>query len=193
MATQATRSWLPLTFGVLFLVGMGAVTIRYLFQARVVNDELIADHIEQLKDIFRRIHVRCKITGFRNAKDQIDFLNVISFAGSVVGSMNVLEPQNWEGPYLSENLTMQGKEYQLIQTKKGYYIVPGDGVRLANGKIIGKTLLISPDSDIEPMLHDPQALLSSNRSLGTFIETYQYPHPVSSVSSIPLEEIETLD
>lgn len=150
MATQASRSWLPLTLGILFAVGMGTVTISYLFQARAVNDDLIADHIEQLEDIFTRIHARCKITGFRNAKDQIDFLNVISFACSVVGSMNLLEPQNWEGPYLSENLTMQGKEYQLIQTKKGYYIVPGDGVRLANGKIIGKSLILRPISTTTP-------------------------------------------
>ncbi len=191
MVTQHNRSWIFLAL--LFVAGSGIIIIRYLMQARKANDELIADHIVQLKDIFKRINDRCKITAFRYPKDLIDFLNVGSFAGSVVGSMNLLEPHNWEGPYLPENLTIEGKEYQIIGTKKGYYIVPGDGVKLANGKVIGKTLSLTPDSNFEALLQDPQALLSNHRALGAFIETYQFHHEPHQESRIPLEEIETLD
>lgn len=193
MRASAARSWGPLILGVLFACAAGVVIVRYLTQARQANDELIADHIVQLKDIFNRINDRCKITGFRYPKDQIDFLNVVSFAGSVVGSMNLLEPQHWEGPYLQENLVIEGKEYQIIQTKKGYFIVPGDGVKLANGKVIGKTLPITPDSDIETMMYDHQALLSGNRQLGALIETFQSSHESHNQTHLPLEEIETLD
>jgi hypothetical protein len=193
MRPSAGHSWAPLILGILFTCTTAVVIVRYLTQARQANDDLIADHIVQLKDIFKRINDRCKITGFRYPKDQIDFLNVISFSGSVVGSMNLLEPQHWEGPYLQENLVIEGKEYQIIQTKKGHFIVPGDGVKLANGKVIGKTLSLTPDSDIEAMLYDHQALLSGNRSLGGFIETYQSLHESYNQTHIPLEEIETLD
>ncbi len=179
-------------------LGVGSVIVRYLFQARVENDALIADHIEQLKDIFKGINESCKITGFRYPKDQIDFLNVISFAGSVVGSMNLLEPHNWKGPYLKENLTIAGKEYEIVATKKGYFIIPGDGVKLANGKIIGKTLPITPDSDIDAMMRDPQALLSHNRPLAAHLATYQDDTYKTHVRAelqrgLPDEEIESLD
>jgi len=173
---------------VLAALAIGFMTIRYLSQARVANDMLIADHIVQLKDIFGRINERCKITGFRYPKDQIDFLNVISFTGSVVGSMNLLEPERWQGPYLTDNLTMNGKEYQIITTKKGTFIVPGDGVKLANGKIIGTTLMITPESDIEGMLDDSQALLSHGRPLGAHIETFR-SKLVAAELSFPSREV----
>ncbi len=53
--------------------------------------------------------------------------------------------------------------------------MPGDGVALANGKVIGKTLVINSDSDIEAMMRDPQALLSNNKPLAARVETYQNP------------------
>lgn len=193
MFVQQSRPWLPIILAVLAAVGTGVIIIKYLKQARVANDMLIADHVVQLKDIFKRINDRCKITGFRYPKDQIDFLNVISFAGSVVGSMNLLEPQHWEGPYLKDNLTIEGKEYQIIGTKKGFYILPGDGVKLANGKIIGKTLTITPDSDIEALLRDPQALLSQDRPLGARIEMFERRHEAAAEKSFPYGDIDTIE
>ncbi len=155
----------------LFIAGMVVVTVKYLHQINWVNDESIAEHIEKLGSIFKQINEQCKIIGFRHQKDYIDFLNVKAFEGSIVGSMSLEEPHNWKGPYLTESYTSAGKEYQIVRTKKGYYIVPGDGVKLANGKVIGKTLLIGPDSDIERMMIDPQALLSKGKPLAARIPT----------------------
>lgn len=169
------RPWLSIIGATLFIGIFALVTFKFLSQAKRANDELIADHVAQLHEIFQKINSTCKITGFRHQKDHIDFLNVSSFEGSVIGPMNLLEPKNWKGPYLKESLTMNGKEYQILKTKTGYYIVPGDGVKLANGKVIGTTLLVTPLSDIESMMRDPNALLSSNRPLAARIETYQNP------------------
>ena len=105
----------------------------------------------------------------------IDFLNVGAFEGPVVGPMSLLEPKNWKGPYLRESLTVGGKEYQIIGTKKGYFIVPGDGVSLGNGKVIGKTLIINQNSDIEAMMRDPKALLSGDKPLAARIAMYENP------------------
>jgi len=37
--------------------------------------------------------------------------------------------------------------------------VPGQGVTLSNGKVIGKDILITPETAMGPLLNDPQALL----------------------------------
>ncbi len=168
-------SWYALFLAIVFFAILTSVVIKFLTQVRVANDELIADHVVQLQQIFKGINERCKITAFRHKKDHLDFLNVISFAGSVVGPMNLLEPQNWEGPYLEESLTIGGVEYQIVGTKTGYYIVPGDGVKLSNGLVIGKSLMITPQSNIEQMIRDPQALMSNNRELAAKIPMYQSP------------------
>lgn len=166
-------SWYALFLAIVFFTILTSVVIKFLTQVRIANDELIADHVSQIQQIFKRINDRCKITGFRHKKDHLDFLNVISFAGSVVGSMNLLEPKNWEGPYLEESLTIGGNEYQIVGTKTGYYIVPGDDVKLSNGLVIGKSLMITPQSNIEQMMRDPQALMSNNRPLAAKIPMYQ--------------------
>ena len=168
-------TWVSLIIAIVVIAVCTSVIMKYLSQARAANDGLIADEIVQLQKIFKRINDSCKITGFRHKKDHIDFLNVISFAGTVVGPMNLLEPENWEGPYVDESITMNGKEYQIVATKTGFYIVPGDGVKLSNGQILGKTLIIGPRSNIEQMMRDPQALLSNNRALAARIDTYHNP------------------
>ena len=170
---QGQRFWIGGLIAGIFLVLFVLITYKYLWQVQKANDGMIAQQIQELQHIFVRINKECKITGFRNKVDEIDFLTVKSFTGSEVGSMNLLAPQNWQGPYVTENPTMQGKEYQIIGTQKGYYIVPGRGVTLFNGKEIGKSLIISPDSDIEAMIRNPQALLSGDVALAGRLETYQ--------------------
>lgn len=166
-------SWYALFLALVFFAILTSVVIKFITQVRVENDELIAEHVQKLHRIFTRINDTCKITNFRHKKDHLDFLNVISFAGTVVGPMNLLEPQHWEGPYLEESLTINGIEYQLVGTKSGYYIVPGDGVQLANGQEIGKSLMITPQSNIEKMMRDPQALMSNNKPLAAKIPMYK--------------------
>ena len=172
---KISRKKLAIVLAVVFMCIFSFVVYKFLGQAKRANDELIADHVAQLHHIFQKINSSCKITGFRHQKDHIDFLNVISFEGSVVGPMNLLEPKKWQGPYVKETLTMSGKDYQIIKAKTGYYIAPGDGVKLSNGKVIGSTLMITPLSDIESMIRDPQALFSNGKPLAARIETYQNP------------------
>ena len=117
------KYWYGGLVAVAFLSIFAFVIIKYIHQARRANDEMIGRQVEQLKGIFKVINDTCKINGFRHHTNFIDFLNVGSFEGSVVGPMSLLEPKNWKGRYLKENLTNGGKEYQIVATKKGYYIV----------------------------------------------------------------------
>lgn len=125
-------------------------------------DNVIADDIQKLHTIFDEIDQNCQILGFEHEKNYVDFLNVIKFAGSEVGSMNLIYPEHWKGPYLKDNPTAQEKYYQIVETKKGYYIAPGDGVKLANGKVIGKDIILNKNSDIGAMAIDPNLLLTKD-------------------------------
>lgn len=150
----------PIIIGLIFIGFFLATTLYYFKSSLNYNDEPIAEQIEQLKDIFIRINDTSKIKSFEGNTISIDFLNTISFAGNQVGPMTILYPQLWKGPYLEKNITAQGKPYQIIKTFKGYFIVPGEGVKLYNGKVIGKDIIFNFNTDIKALLKDPETLLS---------------------------------
>jgi hypothetical protein len=142
-------------------------------------DKLIADDVKNLQTIFKKIDKSCGILGFEHDKNHVDFLNVVKFVGSEIGSMNLAHPEKWEGPYLQDNPTIQQKPYQIVKTRKGYYITPGDGVKLGNGKVVGKNIVMDYKSDIDSMVKDPEQLLSGGNPLAERIEMqYKLENPL---------------
>lgn len=132
--------------------------------------ELIERDVKMLADTFKKIEKDCKILGFANVKNIINFLNVKAFTGSEVGPMNLKHADRWKGPYAETNPSMQGKEYQIIQTHKGYFVVPGDGVTLPNGKIMGKDINFDENSDVQAMMRDDQLLHFKGKALAAPVE-----------------------
>lgn len=158
-------------FVVSLLIGFIAVTWYVTkYYAKEGSSVIIARDIAQLRDIFNRIHKTCGIIDFDYQKNQINFLNVKEFTGSEVGPMNLVYPDKWEGPYLEDNPTMQAKEYQIVETKKGYFITPGKGVKLPNGKVIGKDIILDKDADILLMMEDPHKLMYNGTALAAPLE-----------------------
>jgi hypothetical protein len=131
---------------------------------------MIAQEVVQLRDIFHRIHKTCVIIDFDEQKNHINFLNVEKFTGSEVGPMNLAHPEKWEGPYLKENPTMKHIAYQVVSTKKGYFVTPGDGVKLPNKKIVGKDIVLDQKADIEAMMQDSAQLMYKDRPLAARLE-----------------------
>jgi hypothetical protein len=125
----------------------------------------IADDIAHLVSIFKKIDKDCEILSFDYQKNPINFLNVTKFVSSEVGPMNLAYPQNWKGPYVDDNPEMQGQMYQVVRTKQGYFITPGEGVKLPNGKVIGKDIMFSEDADIFAMMGNQEELLYKDKSL----------------------------
>lgn len=152
----------PYIFATLLALALGGVLAfgiyRSYYTVTTARDELIVEHIKSLANIFNAIEQIIGIIGFEHDKNYIDFLNVKSFVGSEVGSMNLRNPEKWQGPYLNDNPTFQEKLYMVVKTDKGYFIVPGDGVELSNGKIIGKDIIISSNTDIEALMRDQKGL-----------------------------------
>ncbi|MFC1845768.1 hypothetical protein ACFLX2_01420 [Candidatus Dependentiae bacterium] len=154
---------------VLFLFLVAVAVFRLFYQVRTSADQIIAREVKQLSRTIMQIHERCKIIGFKHKKTPINFLNVQEFAGSRVGSMILAHPERWDGPYMKDNPTIQEKEYQIVRTKKGYFITPGDGVRLANGKIVGKDIVLDENANIPAMAVDQNALMFETKPLAAVL------------------------
>src|SRR5690349_18860014 len=111
----------------LILIFLLSVTLVMIFVTMRKNSaHIIADDIARLEAIFKNIDEQCGILGFDADKNPINFLTLKKdeVSSGHAGSMKLAHPQNWHGPYLCANLTMQGKEYQIIKARQGYYILP---------------------------------------------------------------------
>jgi len=161
---RVQRRILPIAVGILLLVLGGLAVYRLLYQTRVIVNGIIADQITQLSGIFKKINETCVITEVTQSVGHVNFLNVKSFVSSEVGPLNLAYPKEWRGPYVKDNPSIQGHVYEIVKTKQGYYIVPGTGVKLSSGKIMGKDIIITPTTDIEalitkgPLRHEDKAL-----------------------------------
>jgi hypothetical protein len=129
----------------------GFTIYQFYKQSRMVTNRLIAEHITELAAVFKKIDEECNILHILHDRSYIDFLNVRSFSGSEVGSLNLVHPEKWKGPYLQDNPTIQGKLFEIIKTSSGYYIVPGTGVQLTNGKVIGKDIVFTAKTNISSL------------------------------------------
>ena len=166
----------PLLTIIFFIVLIGIAVVNIPYTTKQLIGNLMADDIATLQDIFQRIDTQCTIIDFEYQKNPINFLTVKTFVGSEVGPMNLTHPERWEGPYLDDNPTMQEKEYQIVRTKKGYFITPGDGVILPNGKQIGIDIILDENADIEMIMHDPTMLMFEGKSLAASLSIGEYRH-----------------
>lgn len=121
-------------------------------QTKIVTDLIIQQDLQMLTKILNHINQECRIIKVKHEKNYIDFLTVTSFVGSEVGGLNLAFAQRWKGPYLKDNPTIQEKNYVLLANKQGYFIVPGDGVVLNNGKKIGVDIILNAQTDMQKLL-----------------------------------------
>lgn len=149
--------------------------------------EFIAQDIARLATIFEDINTTAGILSFDYQKNRIDFLNIKKdgFVGSELGSMNLMYPDKWQGPYEKEMPRIQEEDYMIVRTQKGYFITPGDGVRLPNGKIVGSDIILDENADIEHMLHDEQMLSYQGRPLAAKISISGQMHNAQPTVILP--------
>lgn len=153
---------------ILFLIVISFSYFKGAFKQN--RGEVLAQDISYLAHIFTQINNTAGILSFDFTKNRIDFLNIKKdgFIGSEVGSMNLINPKKWEGPYI-RNIPLHEEDYMVLRTKKGYFITPADDVRLPNGKIIGQDIILDQNSDIEHMMHEEGLLSFSGRPLAAKI------------------------
>jgi hypothetical protein len=154
-------------------IAMGAViagllvvsVMNFVYRADFDTGAMMADDIKKLARIFDEINKTAGIVSFDHQQNVINFLTIGSFTGSEVGSMNLAYPAKWKGHYVKDNPEIQGKEYMVVRTKKGYFITPGNEVKLPNGAIIGQTLILDENADIQAMMADRNKLYFHGRVL----------------------------
>lgn len=165
------------------LLGIVALTGYALYrQSKTVVDMVIANDIEMLHNIFLSIDKDCEITSIMHDRSYVDFLAIKEFAGNQVGALQLRRAEKWQGPYVEKNPTVQGKMYELVKVKSGYVIVPGTGVTLANGKVMGKDIVLNDSTDIEPYLTPSAGLEFKGRLLAARL-------PLRSVQDTPPDVI----
>ncbi len=167
MKRQVIAQGIPFLIGILFVILIAiALAVTWYRTPLDITDQMVQD-IHQLKKIVEQIDHDALIIDFDYQQNWINFLHIKKggFVGSEVGSANLAYPDKWNGPYLDENPTLQEKEYMVVRTNQGYFITPGDGVTLPNGKIIGKDIMLDENADIAAMMHDKETLMYADKSL----------------------------
>ena len=172
--------WYPLV-SIAVICGLIGFSI-FTFRARKIRDKgaMFTSDIARLAQIFQKIDATAGISGFDFPKNEINFLNIKKdgFVGSEVGSLNLIRPARWEGPYVNEVSSIQEHNYMIVRTGSGYFITPRDGVALPNGKVIGKDLILDEASDITAMMQDNELLAHNGNPLAARIS-------ISGTSEIP--------
>ncbi len=159
------KSIMPLIVLVLFGIFVTVAIINTLSGSKQALTSVIQQNEKTIVEKLELIERTCKIINVEQTKNPINFLTVGSFDGSQVGPLNLKHPERWQGPYLSSNPTAQGKDFMLVRTKNGYFVVPGDGVRLPSGKIMGSDIQLDEHSDIAAMMTDGGLLYHNGMSL----------------------------
>jgi hypothetical protein len=192
---MSRRGYIAPHMALLLVVGFFLIAIFNVFhRSRIATGQVIANDVVELAKIFKTIDTACTIIDISQSKANINMLTIKKggFVGSEIGSINLANPDKWEGPYVKENPTVQGKEYQIISTPRGFFIAPGDGVVLPNGKEIGKDIILDKQADIEAMLHNENQLMFQGRPLALSIRD-AITTPSIEPPSPELLEFEDLD
>lgn len=183
----AWRVIVPVLAIAFFVMLIGFAIFNWRVTSKEYLGDIIAKDVSELASILERIDKECKILSFDYQKNRINFLNVKTFVGSEVGSLNLAYPNKWQGPYLDDNPTYQEKEYLVVKTKYGYFVTPGEGVKLPNGKVIGKDIILDENADIGAMAADDHQLRFDDKPLAVKLNISTAP--IDVLLQLPLERI----
>jgi hypothetical protein len=167
---RASKMW-AIGVGSVLAVLLASTIGVFLYNARMLTDRIIVRDIGDLDAIFKTIHERAVITGFEHDVNYVDFLNITSFAGrSGFGPINLRNPEGWEGPYVEDNPKVQTKLYEIVRTKQGHFLVPGSGVKLSSGLILGRDIILDKDADIQVLIEEKTLVDKNGNPLAVKIE-----------------------
>ena len=131
-----------------------------------VLSNIIAEDLAGIEKVLNRIDKECNILSIRSDRATIDFLTVQKFVGSTIGCLNLAYPERWKGPYLQINPSIQENFYEIVHAKDGYFVLPGTGVKLANGKEMGKDVIITHNTVVKQLLQPGGTLNFNGKAMG---------------------------
>lgn len=113
---------------------------------------LIGNDVKIVHDALHSIDKRCNILRFNNRRVILDFFTVSSFDGSVIGGVSLAYPKKWTKAVLHRNPIIQQKFYEVVRAQDGFFVVPGEGVTLPTGLVMGKDVVIKRQTQVGPMI-----------------------------------------
>ena len=172
---------------------IGLVSILLLFglmryQELYTMHHAILEDLAILQEVMQKIDEECHIISVDKGASPINFLNIQSFVGSEVGPLNFQYPEKWQGPYMKDNPTVQGIDYQIVQTQDGVFIMPGNGVVLSNGMMIGRDIIINSEVNVKALMHDSHGLMYKGDSFA--LQILQRHNKIPDEESALFEMIE---
>ncbi len=129
-----------------------------IFIVRLANNKpyftasVMTEDLQKMSKIFKKIDAHCNILDISCQHCQIDFLTVEKFVGSEIGCLNLAYPDKWKGPYLRTNPRIQQRHYELVNIDEGLFIIPGDGVKLPTGYVMGKDIVVSRTTPMKKLI-----------------------------------------
>ncbi len=138
---------------------------RIFHDRSTVLSSVVKDDLLRIERVLNQIDKDCNILSIRAERAFVDFFTVEKFTGSTVGCLNLAYPKKWKGPYLQQNPSVQGKLYEIVKTKDGYFVIPGQGVSLPNRLTMGKDIVITSATTILPMLQSGGRLVYQGQPL----------------------------
>ncbi len=148
------------------------VVLLALFLFKVVHyrtyylSSVIEQDVVRIARILASVDKNCTVLSMNGEYMPVNFLTVKSFVGSSVGGLNLAYPQKWQGPYAETSPTYQQRFYEIVRTREGLFVVPGQGVTLPNGFIMGRDVLIDYDTSVKKMLSKGGVLNHQGSLLG---------------------------
>lgn len=161
--------YLPLFAGVFLSVLVIMVLFRTIHNKKDFTAAIVTSDLKKIVQALHRIDEKCDILSFDHERNYVDFLTVKKFVGSEVGGLNLARPQNWQGPYIADNPTVQEKLYEIVKTKEGVFVIPGVGVKLPNGLVIGKDFIITKKTSIIKMIQPTGQLHYKGQALAAHL------------------------
>jgi len=157
------KKYFPLISGLFVVFLIAIFSIRVFYSRPRIVASLIEDDISQIMLALEKIDVDCNILHLEDIYNEVNFLTVKQFKGSQVGPLSLAYPERWKGPYLSVNPTLRGQSYEIVKARDGLFVVPGQGVLLPNGFIIGKDFEITVQTQIADLIRSGGPLAYEGR------------------------------
>ncbi len=180
MKTRHIHYGFIIAIGCILATLLGITLYQIIQQIRTSSDLAIIHYVDEIEKALHMIDEQCEITGIINDRSYIDFLVVSKFVGSQIGPLTLRFPEKWSGPYMQQNATINGKQFELIKMSDGYAIAPGNGTKLANGNIIGTDIILDSTTDIDTLLTPEVGLEFEGKPL---IRKLQLNHILRTVPS----------
>ena len=122
-------------------------TMHFVVRAPQWQVSVVQTDLHRIASALRALDTDCYITDMRVGLHPVSVLTRRSLADGPF-YIELKESKNWKGPYLKNSPTLQDKPYQLLKTNKSLFVVPGEGVELPSGLVVGTDIEWHADTDV---------------------------------------------